>query len=358
MFMDFVEQELGIGVPANGEMRFNCPFCGNDKHKFYVETNPRGLWQCKRCGESGNPISFVMKLYEVTYKASREILEGYDYDPEEYRKGNMSHSRYGADLTEEEQLLLFIANRGQDIDTGIKPDVKKKCPRPPTNCKRLLDNFNNPEAYPFLQYLHGRGVSLEQIKNCDAHYTLEGTVYLENEKTLTLRNSLVFFTFNSAGKPVYWNTRSIDKDAYIKSFNATARDWEYSRKDVVMGLDRVGDNHKIIIVEGFFNMTTLGDGAVVTFGKQVTNDQIDLILNSTQKWKQPIYLYLDRDAKLEMIRTANLIREKEPDREVYFVYSPDDKDANDLGFQDAWARVNNAIKADAEGILKLELLYM
>lgn len=39
----------------------NCPFCEKEKHFFYNQEN--GLWDCKVCMKSGNPITFLRELY-------------------------------------------------------------------------------------------------------------------------------------------------------------------------------------------------------------------------------------------------------------------------------------------------------
>lgn len=43
-----------------------CPFCG--KAKFYA-SKESGLWDCKPCGISGNPVAFLRKLYEASAAA-------------------------------------------------------------------------------------------------------------------------------------------------------------------------------------------------------------------------------------------------------------------------------------------------
>ncbi|AHZ09845.1 DNA primase [Bacillus phage Evoli] len=350
MFIDLLEQELGDSKPASGgEIRFNCPFCGNEKYKFYVDESPKGGWQCKRCGESGYPIAFVMKLYGVDYKEAKDILEVYDYHVGDYNGENMSHSKYGAHLTEEEQVLLFIANQGDVIHEEQDKHVKLTCPRPPTNCKSLLENFNNPEAFPFLTYLHGRGVTLEQIKHHNICYVTDGVSTLTNGKELRLINHLVFFAFDNNGKAVYWNTRSIEPKPFLKSLNAPAKPTEYSKATVVMNLNRARHKDKIVIVEGFFNMITIGNEAVVTYGKQVSKSQIEKILKDTKTKQPPIYIYLDRDGWEEAIKVATKIHEVDSNRAVYYVYNEDDRDPNELGYEEAWNRINNAIPADTEG---------
>ena len=42
----------------------DCPFCGKEQ-KFYASVET-GLWECKVCGKSGNPLTFLRHLHEVS----------------------------------------------------------------------------------------------------------------------------------------------------------------------------------------------------------------------------------------------------------------------------------------------------
>ncbi|WCS69736.1 DNA primase [Bacillus phage vB_BsuM-Goe25] len=355
MFIDLLYQELGESKDAGAETRFCCPFCGENKHKMYIQDHS-GLWICFKCDERGNPVSFVMKYYNVSYEEAVDILATYDHDVENFRNNGANPEQYGSHLTEEEQLILFISRGGEPLEK--KEAIKYSCPRPPTNCKSLIANFNNPEAFPFFTYLHGRGVTLDQIKEHNISYVTYGSVELVDGRQLDLVNHLVFYTFDSQGNPIYWNTRSIDKDPFIKSFNAPSREKEYSKNNSIFNLNNVKNADRIVVHEGVFNsFMTPGEG-VATFGKMITDEQVSILLRETQKKKQPIYLFLDTDAWFEMIKSAAKINKAEPEREVYYVYSGLEEDANDLGVERCKQLLDQAFRADSQGELKLKLLNM
>lgn len=351
MFLDLLYQELGDYKDASGEVRFCCPFCGETDYKFYVDTT-NFLWICFKCMQQGNPVKFVMYYYQVKFPEAKEILETYDYTIGEYGNNqDKSHTKYGMHLSEEEQLLLYVMNGGATIEEDTK--VKMTCPPPPTNCKALVSNFNNPEAYPFLMYLHNRGVTVEDIKQHNISYVIDGESTLPDGRTLRLINHLVFFAFNDYRNPLYWNTRSIDPKPFIKSFNGSASPTEYSKSTVVMNLNNAKKYDKIVVVEGVFNIFAIGGCAVSTYGKQISDEQLEQIISAT---KAPIYLYLDDDAWETMIKVAKRIQERDSSRLVYYVISPDSKDASDLGHEGAWERINNAVFADSEGEMMLRTM--
>lgn len=355
MFMDLLRQELGSARDAGGETRFNCPFCGNTKHKFYVH-NTDGLWICFKCSETGNPVSFVMRYYECDYLEAVDILATYDYDVNAERQSQVSWTSYGQGLTEEEKLLLFISNGGQAPEESRR--VSFKCPAPPTNCKNLMANFHNPEALPFFQYLMSRKVTLEQIQTHNISYVTYGEVKLADGRSMTLRNHVVFFTFDEKRKPVYWNTRSIEKDPFIKSFNAPSREDEYSKNNTIFNLNNLHHADKLVVYEGVFNALVTPDCGMATFGKKVTEDQVKMILRYSRLDDKPIYLFLDTDAWQEMITTANLIHAHNPAQLVYFVYTGLDDDPNDLGPVRTREFIANAFLANAEGEMKLRMLNL
>ena len=354
MFLDLLKQELGASKDAGDQIRFNCPFCAEHKHKFYVSRD-KGLWICFKCSEKGNPVTFVTEYFGVTFPEAVDILATFDYDVEQ-RDDRLTPAQYGNDLSEEEQLLLFISREGKPYEEDKRK--RFKCPSPPTNCKSLEANFNTPEAFPFFQYLHGRGVTLDQIKKHHISYVTYGQVELIDGRKMDLVNHLVFFTFDSKGKPIYWNTRSIEQNPFIKSFNAPSQEDEYSKNNTVFNLNHAENTDRIVIQEGVFDATTIGDSGVATFGKKVTDTQIDLLVKAASKNNIPIYIFLDEDASKEMGQAVQKLQAKSSSIPVYLVVNKTGMDANDLGKEASEELIKNAILADTEGQLLFDIMNL
>jgi len=355
MFLDLLREELGAEKLAGAHTRFCCPFCGENKYKFYVH-NTKSLWICQKCRVRGNALSFTKKYYNAQYAEAVDILATYDHDVNIDGGGGYDDSTYSKHLTESEKLLLFISRKGKPIEEDSK--VNYKCPPTPTNCKTLTQNFNNPEAFPFFAYLHNRGITMEQIQEHNISYVINGEVELLDGRKMTLINHLVFFTFNDKRKPLYWNTRSIDPNPYIKSFNAPSREGEYSKKNTLFNLNNANNSDRIVVTEGVFDAMTVGQSGVATFGKMITDQQVDELLQKTKDNNLPIYLYLDKDAWESMIESARKIKSKDSSRAVYFVASGSDQDANELGTEKVNELIDQAFPADAEGELKLSLISL
>ncbi len=60
----FVFHGLDLGGREDGQAAGLCPFCRHDARKFRVNLET-GLWDCKNCGASGNPLTFLRQLYEA-----------------------------------------------------------------------------------------------------------------------------------------------------------------------------------------------------------------------------------------------------------------------------------------------------
>lgn len=326
-FEDFLTQELGEPKENTiGELRYCCPFCGEKSYKFYVKQaldSSNGQYHCKKCDESGNPITFMKTYYNITGKQAFDLLESKNIDIE---KASVLTSN-NKDLTESEKLILMLRGVHQENKNSIKP------PKLPVGFKLIKDNLNNKEIIPFLKYLKGRGITLNQIINNNIGYVINGYFYKSDGETKApLRNSIIFFTYDNEGKYQYWNTRSIDKNPYIKSINAPAKQDEVGRKDIIFNLNIARKKKFLVITEGVFDALTFHEYGVATLGKQVTDNQVQKILDSVDK-DTSIYIMLDTDALDNNIDLA--YRLKTHFNKVYFV-PHGDEDANDMGTKKAF----------------------
>lgn len=352
---DFFTAELGLAKDLGDEYRYNCPFCSpNNDYKLYLHIGDKtvngqpmyGRWHCFKCGAKGNPPSFVMQLYGMSYKEAIAELEAYDYSPD---KQWVSPESLG--LTDEEYLFLALKN---ELQPKEKPKIDYVPPPLPAGYKRLVDNFYNPEAYPFLLYAHSRGFSIQDIMTHNIGYITHSVVVLPSGKDLVLTNHLVFLTHDDQGQYIYWNTRAIG-DSFVKSINAPSTELEYSKKSVVFNLNLAKFTHKVVINEGVPDALTIGASGVATFGKQVTDEQIELIVNSIAE-DDEIYILLDNDAKNEIITLAEKLYTLH--RNTFIVINPTGKDANSIGHDAMWDIIkNNSVRADGEGVLKF-MLFM
>lgn len=354
MFEELMENELGSPVTAEGELRFNCPFCEpNNKHKLYLHTaedERKGLWHCFRCGEQGNPVSFVMKHFHESFPEALATLEEYDYRPDMENYVPRDDS-----LTDEEYLLLLLDETSKpryDSESEVEEEIAYKAPPLPAGYQSLEENTNNSEVIPFLQYLKKRGFTGHDIVKHHIGYVKDCCVSLPSGKSIRLVNHVVFLTYGFNGEYQYWNTRAIGS-SFVKSVNAPSKEDEYSKKNVVFNLNNAIEESKIVLTEGVPDSLTVGNAGVATFGKQVTEKQIQLILDHISE-EQELYLMLDSDAKKEAVKLGKKLYLNHEN--TFFVINPYKQDANDMGYEKTWEVIKeHSVRADAAGQIRMML---
>lgn len=348
--LDYLEnlltENLGDPLKSEDELRYNCPFCddGRNKHKLYVSTDKR-VWNCFNCGRSGYITSLIANIYDVDYKEANNIANSLGIS-------TLSISPE-SEISDEEKLLVYVKNTTTNEDVAIN-EYKELKPAPfITGYKSLKDNYMLPEAKPFLKYINKRGFNSNDIVKHGIGYVTEGYFRKPNSDIVTVNNSLVFLTYGLDGNYIYWNTRSIEPNPYVKSINAPIYDGCYSKKTAIFNFNSAIKEKNIVITEGVPDAITLGNSGVGTFGKQVTSEQIKLIIDNVSK-DQNIYVMLDMDAKPYIERLGRKLSNYH--KNTYMVINPTGKDANSLGRDKAWEIINaNSVKVDDYGIIKLKL---
>lgn len=332
MFIDLLDEVATAKKESGNEIRYNCPFCGEQRQKFYIQSTDPYLWHCKHCDRHGNPASFVMSYYSVDFSEAKDMLENYDYYVGDSSKTAVNEY-YDNTLSDAEQLALIASGITKNTEVTANKGVFKPTVLP-DGFKYISQSVENYESYPYINYLFNRKINMEMIYMYDIGYVVEGGFkHPGTGKYIKVLNSIVFPTKDEEGNIIYWNTRSISPNAYVKSINAPSDDEHYSKNNTIFNLYPAANSGHIVIFEGVFNAMMAGISGVATFGKQVTDDQIAL-LKSVYKDRNNLsfYVFLDTDAKEEMLSVSKRIYEF--CNNVHIVMNPyKGKDANDLGYQ-------------------------
>ena len=329
---------------TRGDVRFNCFSCGETKQKLYVSQD--GKYYCQHCSIHGNSITdLICDIYQCSPREARDILRNGNYD-------TTSDVHVTNDLLMGKLVSLEESKK--------KVAIKYTMPPVPTNVNPLMANFDNPEAIPFFVYLNRRGVTLSQIKENVISYVTYGVASTSTDTKIKLENSLVFFTFNDNHVPLYWNTRSIEDNPYIKTFNASGSDTEYSKKNVVFNLNKRVQDNKLVICEGVFNALTIdqikGYSGVATYGKQITDTQVGLIASYVDRVNE-IIIFLDDDADYEASKLYHRLQAiGVPEDKLSIVYKDKDgQDINDLGPSGSHSLLDNRVRLTMYNQIKRKL---
>lgn len=355
MFLDLVRETTGNEIESGSEVRFNCPFCGDERQKLYIQADEPFLWHCKYCDRHGNPIQFVKEFYSLPFTEAKELLEGYDYYIDDEVRSKLN-SYTDTELSEAEQLLLLLSKPNVEEAKEEALDELKPVDMP-VGFKLLKDNMENPESYPYFNYLQKRHISPYLAFYYDVGYVDEGSYYNPNKEAMSfIRHSIVFTTKDKRGQVIYWSTRAIENDAYVKSLNAPVLDGYYSKRNTIFNLYNAEKTGSVIISEGILNAITTGPSGVATFGKQITDVQVELLRQAYHRNpKLNYYVFLDTDANEQSLNLARRIYEFTDN--IYLVTNPyKGKDANDLGFEVTKTLVDSAIRYTPNSLSELLLL--
>lgn len=215
---------------------------------------------------------------------------------------NLSESKL---LTDEEKAsLLEDALNPQEWDQG-EPRFLYKIPE------------ERPQVgTPYYDYLISRGVSEFEMQYYDIRV---GSIFNKYYGRVVVPNNVEdgVLTDMFVARTIYPTEprRYLNPPGENKSRN-------------VFNLSRIPEDTPIIICEGVFTAISAGPQSVATYGKHVSDLQIEMIL---RKKPSCIYVNLDEDASKNATALARRIVKFGYSGDIYIVHNPEGKDASDLG---------------------------
>jgi len=282
-------------VTVLDEIRFNCIYCtkrgkGADVNFHFYINKSSGLFFCQRCEAKGHISFFTQDRDGCSYGRTDEGR----------KKSRMEALR--------------------DYFTPHAP-VKDE----PFATAELPDDYISIDDYPTSEavaYLESRGISFD--------LAMQRGIGFGATKN---RGRVVFPVFDPAKKTqcVYWVARSYTNvehwsecDCYLCKYKYTNAP-DVKRRYFIYGLEFCDDSGTICVTEGTISALNSGDNAVATFGKYVTDEQLDILSDRADR----IQVALDPDA---YTKSVDLMR-RLLGRGLYveWVVLPQKKDPADIG---------------------------
>lgn len=270
-----------------------CPF-HNEKHPSFTVSNEIGLYKCFSCGESGDVVNFLMKIENISFVESVQILAK--------RAGislEMSAEESSANYKKDE-LIQFN-----------------------TRMYKLFNFFllNRDEGEKARKYLEKREIDIDTVNHFNIGY-VPGGYWLEDflvkkgfqenflretgffsVKSGKLRamffDRLMFPIFNYRNECIGFGGRVLDDDAKPKYLNSPETK-VYKKSTVLYGIQFAKDEMKkrghAFLVEGYMDVVACHKNgltnAVAPCGTAVTSEQLKLV----SRYCGEIILLLDGDA--------------------------------------------------------------
>lgn len=273
--------KLNMRDYRNGWLKGDCPFCGKQE-KFGVNI-VENRTNCFSCGSHRSPFLCLLELEQFqTYSEGYKLLGTLE--------SIENFSRLPKEIITESKLLA--------LPEGFK----------------LLQLGNSIIANLARQYMKSRGFNIMKL-------TLKGIGYCETGKY----SGSIIFPFYHLGKLVYFIARKFIHITGAKFDNPTIEEVGIGKSFLIYNIDVLAFYKTIRLVESITNAETLGNTAIATLGKSVSNYQLNCLIKSPV---ENIIIYLDPDAKIQAIKLGLKLVEY---KRIKVVFLPEGQDVNSYG---------------------------
>lgn len=274
-YLDTVINDRIIYTQNNAEVHFNCPMCGEHRHRMYVNLSTHKTY-CHNCGWSGTLLKLIQVLEGVSFEKARSIykdVKGTMYIPDE--------------VVDELYDTLLLTN--------VKPKISLRPIPLPEEYVKIDSSRKVPIMQQAIKALHKRAVSDNQI---DRHKM--GVCYTGN-----YANRIIIPIYEE-NQLRFWVARAISKNAYRKEMSPSNLDYQISKSQVIFNISDASKLYNAIVIsEGIYDATAWGDIGVSLLGKQMSDEQLSIILSYKEYLTEGVYLCLDEDARANTVKVAD-----------------------------------------------------
>lgn len=310
-----------------------CPFHNDRSPSFYVSKS-KGMCKCFSCGEGGSPVSFIMKLEQLSFtEALRYLAKKYNIEIEE-REMTDDERR-----AENDRENMFALN-----DFAMRYFEK--------NLKETADGRDIG-----LSYFRYRGISDAMIEKFHLGYALDGRDalyktaiergYSEQYLISTgvcnktddgrvydrFRGRVIYPIFTLAGKVVAFGGRTLSSEKKIAKYVNSPESDIYLKRRELYGLfqakQAIAKAQKCILVEGYMDVISMHQAGVcnvvASSGTALTVEQVRLIKRFTSN----VTLIYDSDAAgiKASLRGIELLLQDDMDIKVLLLPEGEDPDS-------------------------------
>lgn len=278
-YLDFLSQ--GREVNSNGESNFEqCPSCGDSKWHFYFNAD-KEVGHCKKCGYSPN---------------RRRLVRDLDLEDE-----TPSLIETLVDRLDAFDRVLAVSG----LDDSDDPDcVDIPIPLP----DKMVPAWRSSDA---MSYLRKRRVSLADVHLYEMSFVSKGR----------LHDRIVLPIRDITGSVKGYVARTIKPDVnpkYRYPAGLQVSHFLYGEDLIRKGCEEV------VVVEGPFDRIRVGKDCVASFGKNLSEAQVDKLMSFEPK---SVVLMWDPDAKKEAENTGITLSHYFPTR---IVHLPEGSDPGSL----------------------------
>ncbi|MEK9656932.1 MAG: DNA primase [bacterium] len=269
-----------------------CPFHSEKTPSFTVSNN-KGFWHCFGCHESGDLISFVMKIDQLTFiEAIKELANKANIPIIEIEEN--PHLKKEREEKERQKSLLEIYKTHciSNLKTNIRTQEYLKN-RGLT--KETLEQFSigldNTEN--LTEYLNNKGFNEKEIKESAL------CIFTEKGNFSRFKDRLIIPITNTQGQTLGFSGRILTKNENQAKYINSAESPLFNKRHLLYGIDKAKqiikkENHAII-VEGYMDVMMCHQheirNCIGIMGTALTSFQCQLL----KRYTNEVTLILDND---------------------------------------------------------------
>lgn len=349
---DIVSQYVTLRNAGGGSQKGLCPFHDEKSPSFHV-TPARGFFHCFGCNESGDVISFLMKIDGLTFTETVERLaEKYGVTlrreegdvREERPKGpprqrlieanRVAQEFYAEQLATPDALTArqFLAERGFDQAAAATFGI----------------GFAPREGEALFKHLKGRGFTQEETVEA-------GLVAIGRSAYDRFRGRLLWPIRDAPGDTIGFGARRIFEDDRIEAkYLNTPETKIYKKSQVLYGIDlarrEIARSSQAVIVEGYTDVMAChlaGVGtAVATCGTAFGDDHSRVLrrfLNDHEEFRGEVIFTFDGDAAGQKAAIRAFGGDQNFVSQTYVAVEPDGLDPCDVRIKKGDAAVRELV---------------
>ena len=296
--LTLLQELLGNYTQQKDEHLFACPFCHGSKKKLSINII-NNKWKCWVCGSKGGHIIWLLKKLNV----SKDLLQ-----------------RFKNEFKEED----FNKFKTTTVEATL---------RLPAEYKPLWKPEKSYPYYNALSYLKQRGITTNDILRYRMGFCTEGPY----------AHRIILPSYDRNNQLNYFTAR-LFYDEGMKYKNPPVS------KNIICFENMVDFTEPLILCEGMFDAITLRRNAIPLLGKTLPKSLEREIL---QQKVSKIIIFLDEDARTDALKLEQQLTQYNIDTSVVLTQG---KDANQMGFDQAWEEIQNAKTTNFRELIQHRLM--
>ena len=281
-----------------------CPFHGEKTPSFTVSPD-KNIWHCFGCHESGDLISFIMKIENIGFSEAITMVAnkvGIEIQEEKERKFFSKEDRDFYELGN----LLYAARE------FFKEQLKKNQAAYDYISNRKINEKSVKEFHlgyapnndDLLLLLKNKGVNPEYFPKSGLFYLNEA-----NELKPRFRNRIMFPIIDEKGRTIAFGGRIFNNEINTAKYINSEETLLFNKRQVLFGLNQaksaIQEDNYLILTEGYLDVIMAHQygfkNTVGSMGTALTEDQIRKI----KRFTNTVYLALDSDEAGKKAETRN-----------------------------------------------------